>query len=79
MSNRATREVGSRTPKREPIVKVASRENEQFVNVGAIMFHRGEASCGRWPEMDRRGKVEAVQRPLESQISTPAVYNNSIF
>ena len=88
MSNRATREVESRMPKREPIVKVASRNNEQFVNVEAIKFHReSKRKKKAWPlvgvalEMDRRGKVEAVQRPSppESQISTPRVYNYFIF
>ena len=43
---RATKEVESRTPKREPIVKVASRNNEQFVNVGAIKKEKA------WPLVD---------------------------
>ena len=88
MSKRATREVESRTPKREPIVKVASRNNEQFVTVGGIKFHKDSKRkkkawplVGVVPEMDRRGKVQAVQRPLppECQISTLAIYNNFIF
>jgi hypothetical protein len=59
MSKRATREVESRTPKWEPIVKVASRNNEQFVNVEAIKFHEGSKRkkktrplVGVVPEMD---------------------------
>jgi hypothetical protein len=70
MSNMATREVESRTQTREPIVKVASRRNEQFVNVGTIKYHReakrkkmARPLVGVVPEMDRRGKVEGVQRP----------------
>ena len=67
---------------------MASGNNEQFVNVGAIKFHKGSKRkkkawplVGVVPEMDRRGKVEAVQRPLppECQISTLAVYNYFIF
>jgi hypothetical protein len=57
---------------------VASRNNEQFVNVEAI---KAWPLVGVVPEMDRRGKVEAVQRPLppKCQMSTPAVYNYFVF
>jgi hypothetical protein len=57
MSNRATREVESGTPRREPIVKVASRNNEQFVNAGAIKRKKRRgllwALCQKWIEEER--------------------------
>jgi hypothetical protein len=66
---RATKEVESRTPKREPIVNVASRNNEQFVNVGA---KKAWPLVDVVPEMDRRGKVEAVNCSTASLMSPRA-------
>ena len=74
MSKRATREVESRTPKREPM---ALRNNEQFVNVGAIKFHKGLkrkkrrgllwALCQKWIEEERSKPCGAT--PIATGIS----------
>ena len=72
LSNRATREVESRTPKREPIVKVASRKNEQFVNVGAIKFHKGSKRKKKaWPLVGVVPEEERSKRatPIATGIS----------
>src|SRR5271170_3934673 len=67
MSKRVTREVESRTPKREPIVKVASRNNEQFVNVVAIKKAKGVASCGRCAGNGSKRKGPSRAMPIATR------------